>query len=109
MVYDTETGSSVYYMMLHDVLYCYLSRSHSKKKNTRHHAVKYELYFICCCLVNSLERRFSYGAHRNLLLALRESVASSSSLRNISAIAWLLVKVFWVCFSAGAKADTHRV
>ena len=45
----------------------------------------------------------------SVLLAVRESVASSSSLRNISAIVWLLVKVFWVCFRAEAKADTHRV
>jgi len=45
----------------------------------------------------------------SVLLALRERAASSSSLRNISAIVWLLVKVFWVCFSAGAKADAHWV
>jgi len=34
MVYDTETCSSVYYMMLCDVLCCYLRSCSQKEKNT---------------------------------------------------------------------------
>ena len=43
-------------------------RAHSEKKilcpkwNTRHDAAKYELYFICDCRVDSMERHFSYVA-----------------------------------------------
>jgi hypothetical protein len=44
----------------------------------------------------------------SILLAVQERVASSSSLWNISIIFWLLVKDFGF-FSAGAKADIHRV